>query len=72
MNPARPRLYDAFKDLVASAKTEVMISSPYFIPDEEFRTLLRDLVSKGVRVGSTRVKVELNTSKFALGMSLSL
>lgn len=29
-------------------------------------------ITKGVRVGSTRVKVELNTSKFALGMSLSL
>jgi putative cardiolipin synthase len=50
LNPTRPRLYDAFKELVASAQTEVMISSPYFIPDEDFRTLLRDLVAKGVRV----------------------
>ena len=27
-----------------------MISSPYFIPDDEFRALLRDLVARGVRV----------------------
>lgn len=50
MNPSRPRLYDAFKELVASARSEVMISSPYFVPDEGFRALLRKLVARGVRV----------------------
>ena len=50
LDPSRPRLYDAFKELVAGARMKVMISSPYFIPDEEFRTLLRDLVAKGIRV----------------------
>ena len=50
LDAARPRLYDAFKAFVASARSEVMISSPYFIPDAEFRELLRELVAKGVRV----------------------
>jgi putative cardiolipin synthase len=49
-NESRPRLYDDFKELVASARSEVLISSPYFIPDAEFRALLRELVAKGVRV----------------------
>ena len=39
-----------FKALVASARSEVLISSPYFIPDAEFRELLRELVARGVRV----------------------
>jgi putative cardiolipin synthase len=47
---SRPRLYEEFKSFVASARSEVLISSPYFIPDAEFRALLRDLVAKGVRV----------------------
>jgi putative cardiolipin synthase len=46
----RPRLYERFKGLVASAEREVLISSPYFIPDREFRDILRDLVARGVRV----------------------
>jgi putative cardiolipin synthase len=47
---SRPRLYDDFKQLVASAQSEVLISSPYFIPDREFRDLLAGLVRRGVRV----------------------
>lgn len=50
LDASRPRLYDGFKDLVASARFEVLISSPYFIPDAEFRELLRELVARGVRV----------------------
>jgi putative cardiolipin synthase len=50
LDAGRPRLYDDFKTLVASARSELLISSPYFIPDAEFRALLRDLVAKGVRV----------------------
>ena len=50
LDVSRPRLYEAFKELVAGARSEVMISSPYFIPDEDFRALLRDLAAKGVRV----------------------
>jgi putative cardiolipin synthase len=50
LDASRPRLYADFKKLVASASSEVLISSPYFIPDEEFRALLRDLVARGVRV----------------------
>jgi putative cardiolipin synthase len=49
-DPTRERLYTKFKELVASAQHEVLISSPYFIPDEEFRDLLRRLVARGVRV----------------------
>jgi putative cardiolipin synthase len=43
-------LYEDFKAFVASAQSEVLISSPYFIPDAEFRRLLRELVGRGVRV----------------------
>jgi putative cardiolipin synthase len=50
LDESRPRLYEDFKELVASAQSEVLISSPYFIPDEAFRMLLRDLVARGVRV----------------------
>ena len=50
LDASRPRLYDDYKKLVASARSEVLISSPYFIPDEEFRRILRELVAKGVRV----------------------
>jgi putative cardiolipin synthase len=49
-NESRPRLYDGFKELVASARSQVLISSPYFIPDADFRALLRELVARGVRV----------------------
>jgi putative cardiolipin synthase len=49
-NPDRARLYPHFKELVASAQHEVLISSPYFIPDAEFRELIRTLVTRGVRV----------------------
>jgi cardiolipin synthase C len=50
LDESRPRLYDDYKKLVASARSEVLISSPYFIPDAEFRALLRQLVERGVRV----------------------
>ena len=49
-NPDRMRLYPRLKELVASAQREVLISSPYFIPDAEFRQLIATLVARGVRV----------------------
>lgn len=49
-DPARPRLYEDFKSFVASAQREVLISSPYFIPDADFRALLRELGKRGVRI----------------------
>jgi len=49
-NPDRARLYPRLKELVASAEREVLISSPYFIPDAEFRELIKALVARGVRV----------------------
>ena len=49
-NPDRARLYPRLKELVASAQSEVLISSPYFIPDAEFRELTKTLVARGVRV----------------------
>jgi cardiolipin synthase C len=45
-----PTLYPGFKAMVASARREVLISSPYFVPDAGFRKLLRQLVARGVRV----------------------
>ena len=50
LDESRPRLYASFKQLIASTRSEVLISSPYFIPDKDFRALLRDLVARGVRV----------------------
>lgn len=50
LNPTRPRLYARYKQLIAGARSEVFISSPYFIPDAEFRALLRVLGRRGVRV----------------------
>ncbi|RPI59629.1 MAG: phospholipase D family protein [Lysobacterales bacterium] len=50
LDESRPRLYEDFKELIASARSEVLISSPYFIPDEDFRALVRALVARGVRV----------------------
>lgn len=50
LDAARPRLYSRYKQLIAGARSEVLISSPYFIPDAEFRALLRDLRRRGVRV----------------------
>ncbi len=49
-NPAAPRLYADLQAFVASAHSEVLISSPYLIPDAGFRELLRQLVARGVRV----------------------
>jgi cardiolipin synthase C len=60
LDEARPRLYDDFKALIASALSEVMISSPYFVPDEEFRGLMRDLVARGVRVVVVTNSLETN------------
>lgn len=50
LDRGRPRLYGDYKKLVASAQSEVLLSSPYFIPDREFRDLLRELNERGVRV----------------------
>ena len=50
LDPTRPRLYDDFIELIAGAESQVLISSPYFIPDAEFRALLRELTGRGVRV----------------------
>ena len=48
---AEPRsLYPHLEELVASAQRDVLISSPYFIPDSRFRELIHDLVARGVRV----------------------
>jgi cardiolipin synthase C len=44
------RLYPRFKELVAGAQREVLISSPYFIPDLEFLEIVRALRARGVRV----------------------
>ncbi len=50
LDHGRPRLYARYKELLETARSEVLISSPYFIPDGDFRDLLRQLVGRGVRV----------------------
>jgi putative cardiolipin synthase len=49
-DPVRTRLYPRLMSLVAGAQHDVLISAPYFIPDDDFRRLLRTLVARGVRV----------------------
>jgi putative cardiolipin synthase len=60
LNETRPRVYATYKELVASARSEVLISSPYFIPDEEFRGVLRDLKARNVRVVVVTNSLETN------------
>jgi putative cardiolipin synthase len=42
--------YDAFKEFVGRAREKVIISSPYFIPDDEFADQLAELSARGVHV----------------------
>ena len=63
--PTQVRLYPQFKELVASARREVLISSPYFIPDREFRDLLRSLVGRGVRVAIVTNSLQSNNHTIA-------
>jgi cardiolipin synthase C len=44
------RLYANFRAYLATARQEVLISSPYFIPDREFVRELGELIDRGVRV----------------------
>lgn len=44
------QLYEQFTRLAARTREELLISSPYFIPDHDFVNLLADLVAQGVRV----------------------
>ena len=44
------QLYEPFKELIASAREEVLIATAYLIPDQEFVDLLAQLVDRGVRV----------------------
>ncbi|HEX7081310.1 MAG TPA: phospholipase D family protein [Gammaproteobacteria bacterium] len=43
-------LYEQFKSLLSRARRELILSSPYLVPDEEFVALLERLVQRGVRV----------------------
>src|SRR5690606_40126489 len=44
------QLYEHFKDLIAAADEDVIISSPYLVPDRDFIRLIDELVERGVRV----------------------
>ena len=43
-------LYERFLELLAGAEREVLISSPYFVPDPAFMALMERLTARGVRV----------------------
>src|SRR5690606_14899384 len=43
-------LYEHFKAMITAAREDVIISSPYLVPDDEFIGLIADLVEGGVRV----------------------
>ncbi|HEX5047015.1 MAG TPA: phospholipase D family protein [Gammaproteobacteria bacterium] len=49
-DPVRMRLAPRLLSFIAGAQHDVLISAPYFIPDEDLRNLLRTLVARGVRV----------------------
>jgi putative cardiolipin synthase len=44
------QLYVDIREFISSARTEVLISSPYFVPDRDFVEQLGAMVSRGVRV----------------------
>ncbi len=64
-DPGAERLYPDLKRLVASAQREVLISSPYFIPDEDFREIMRQLVARGVRVAVVTNSLATNNHAIA-------
>ena len=41
---------DAIRDMLATAKRELLITNAYIIPDEKFLARLAELVSRGVKV----------------------
>lgn len=43
-------LYEHFKAMIAEAREDLIISSPYLVPDSELIELIADLVERGVRV----------------------
>jgi putative cardiolipin synthase len=62
---SRPRLYPEFKRFIESAEHEVLICSPYFIPDADFRDLIRRLVARGVRVAILTNSLATNNHEVA-------
>ena len=44
------QLYERFKEFVGRAESELILSSPYLVPDEPFVELLDALTDRGVRV----------------------
>jgi cardiolipin synthase C len=62
----RPEQVDAdLKRLVADAESEVLISTPYFIPDDEFADILRGLTANGVRVAVVTNSLASNNQSIA-------
>jgi cardiolipin synthase len=41
---------DAYLALIGTARREVLLATPYFLPDSALRTAMRDAVRRGVRV----------------------
>lgn len=60
-----PLLYPEYKALLRSAEHEVLICSPYFIPDAGFRELIRELVGRGVRVAIVTNSLATNNHEVA-------
>ncbi len=53
------------KALVAGAQREVLISTPYFIPDAEFADILLGLIARGVRVAVVTNSLASNNQSIA-------
>jgi len=59
------RVYESLRQLISGAQEEVLISSPYFIPDDEFCEEVRWLTERGVRVALLTNSLESNNNPVA-------
>lgn len=63
---ARPvQVYQQLSDLIAGAEKEVLISSAYFIPNNEFCEVIRGLTERGVRVAVLTNSLATNNNPVA-------
>ena len=64
-NDDRPRLYDRLKRVIAAARSEVLVSSPYFVPDAELVEIIERLIERGVRVAVVTNSLATNNHAIA-------
>lgn len=66
IHETRPiQLYEKLSEMIAGAEEEILISSPYFIPGDQFCEEVRWLTSRGVRVAILTNSLESNNNPVA-------